>query len=364
MLKALSLLTLVGMALPWQAPPVIQNAKLEVRRGVTLDREMSALAAATATDPVWVAWRAAMVPGDRDLCSSYYDSRYGGFRGMFLDGSAVDASGRPRTIAPPSGPVPLEAGTNLIVLVRLVEGGLERVRAVGDDCPLDAGGRTVYWLEGVTAADSVRWLESLTRGDAGGGVPVGTWRPIASSALNAIALHGAADAEAILDRLAGSSEDQSLRNQAWTLLASHRGAHGFTTLKRLIETDTAPATRRQLVSPLAQTRQPGTVDALRVLARDPDARVRAEAIYWYAVRAGAASVPDVMRAIDADADPAVRRRAVSGLARLPNDEGVPHLITLARTSRDTEVRKAAVSALGQSKDPRATAFLEELLKRS
>jgi len=46
---------------------------------------------------------------------------------------------------------------------------------------------------------------------------------------------------------------------------------------------------------------------------------------------------------------------------LPKDEGVPLLIGLARTNRNPQVRKQAMFWLGQSKDPRALAFFEEVL---
>jgi HEAT repeat protein len=42
---------------------------------------------------------------------------------------------------------------------------------------------------------------------------------------------------------------------------------------------------------------------------------------------------------------------------------VPTLIQPARTNKNFAVQKQAVSALGQTKDPRAVTFLEELLKR-
>jgi HEAT repeat protein len=58
----------------------------------------------------------------------------------------------------------------------------------------------------------------------------------------------------------------------------------------------------------------------------------------------------------------VRQRAVSGIGALPGDAGVPTLIQLVKDSRDVVVRKQAITVLGRSKDPRALAFLQELLK--
>ena len=58
----------------------------------------------------------------------------------------------------------------------------------------------------------------------------------------------------------------------------------------------------------------------------------------------------------------MKRRAVSALRELPNGDGIPLLIQLAKTSRDPEVRKQAMSSLGQSRDQRAVAFFEDVLK--
>jgi HEAT repeat protein len=86
-------------------------------------------------------------------------------------------------------------------------------------------------------------------------------------------------------------------------------------------------------------------------------------VYWYGRRAGTAGAANVRSIIEADADQNVKNRGVSALASLPNNAGVAPLIDLARTSPQQSVRKEAVTALGRTKDPRAVAYLEELLRR-
>jgi HEAT repeat protein len=58
----------------------------------------------------------------------------------------------------------------------------------------------------------------------------------------------------------------------------------------------------------------------------------------------------------------VKRRAVFALSQLPKDEGVPMLIEIARSNRNPEVRRQAMFWLGQSHDPRAVAFFEQVLE--
>jgi HEAT repeat protein len=53
---------------------------------------------------------------------------------------------------------------------------------------------------------------------------------------------------------------------------------------------------------------------------------------------------------------------VFALSQLPRDEGVPKLIDVARNNRNREVRRQAMFWLGQSNDPRALKFFEEVLQ--
>jgi HEAT repeat protein len=147
------------------------------------------------------------------------------------------------------------------------------------------------------------------------------------------------------------------------VLAAFRGAHGAATVTRLITAAREADERRNLITALGQSHEPAAVDTLRTLTHDADAKVRAEAVYYFVVRGGAATIPSALDLIRTDPDDTVRRRAVSGLARLPADTAVPTLIQLVRTSQDAVARKEAMSALSQSKDPRAVALLEEILKR-
>ena len=67
--------------------------------------------------------------------------------------------------------------------------------------------------------------------------------------------------------------------------------------------------------------------------------------------------------MEEDPDTEVKRKAVFALSQLPKAEGVPLLIETARKNRNREVRKQAMFWLGQSDDPRALAFFEEVLGR-
>ena len=113
---------------------------------------------------------------------------------------------------------------------------------------------------------------------------------------------------------------------------------------------------------LAMHREPAALDRLLAAARDGvTAQIRGQALFWLAQRAGDKAVGAISDAIARDPDTDVKKRAVFALSQLPKDEGVPRLIEVARTNANPAVRKQAMFWLGQTKDPRALKFFEEIL---
>jgi HEAT repeat protein len=84
-------------------------------------------------------------------------------------------------------------------------------------------------------------------------------------------------------------------------------------------------------------------------------------LFWLAQRAGKKAEATITEAIENDPETDVKKRAVFALSQLPKDEGVPLLIQVAKTNTNGVVRKQAMFWLGQSHDPRALAFFEEVL---
>ena len=96
---------------------------------------------------------------------------------------------------------------------------------------------------------------------------------------------------------------------------------------------------------------------------DRSPRIRGEALFWLAQRAGQKIAESAINdAIANDPETEVKKKAVFALTQMPSGAGVPLLIQVARTNRNPEVRKQAIFWLGQSKDERALAFIEEVLK--
>jgi HEAT repeat protein len=191
--------------------------------------------------------------------------------------------------------VVLEPPSDLVILARVEQGAVTRLRTFSPDCDIDGGGMQIVWLENVPAAASIAWLATL--------------------------VDGAGDRE----------RDNRVIRPAVAALALHPD-------------------RPALAALIAWARQ------------DPRREVRNQALFWLSQRAGQEAAAAITDALQNDPETEVKRRAVFALSQLPKDEGIPLLIQVAKTNGNPDVRKQAMFWLGQSHDPRAVMFFEEVLR--
>jgi HEAT repeat protein len=139
------------------------------------------------------------------------------------------------------------------------------------------------------------------------------------------------------------------------------GAQSVDFLKTLITTPDGRNQSESALSAIALHRDAAATAAILDLAKNGTPKLRQRALVWIARRAESQAAGIITQAIDNDPDVEVKKQAVSALNQLPRDEGVPLLIKLARSHTNPVVRKQAMFWLGQSKDPRALSFFEEVL---
>jgi HEAT repeats len=336
----------------------ITNAKMETRSAAQgLEPEVRAVAArATA---VWIGYRAPMVRGPRHLCCADAGSLNGSCCGAcrLERGSGVTLSENET----PGLRVALEPPTELLVFARLEAGHVVRVRTFTPDCDIDASGMPLTWMTDVKIADSVAWLTSLVTGAADA---ADRNDPVAKPAIGAIALHDDGAADRVLESFVTATRPEWVRRETAFWLGTARGDAGVRLLARMIAEDSSEQVREQAVFGLSVSAQPSALTTLISTARaDRSARVRGRALFWLATRAGKQAIDTIAAAIDGDPDTGVKKQAVFALSRLPKEEGVARLLEVARTNKNPEVRKQAMFWLGQSNDPRAVTFFEEILTR-
>jgi hypothetical protein len=242
---------------------------------------------------------------------------------------------------------------DLFLLVRFERGQATRVRAINSDCVIDASGTSVRWLTGVPTGESVSYLLSLVSRDAS--------RSFSSAAIAAISFHGAAG-EPALEQLVSSGQPEQTREQAAFWIGTQSSPRGIELIRKLAREDKDERFRRYLTFALYTASDDSAVQGLiRMAHDDPASTVRGQALFWMAQKAGSKMVGDIAASVENDPDTEVKRRAVFALAQIPNGEGIPKLIEVARTNRNAAVRKQAVFWIGQSHDPRALSFVEDVL---
>ena len=247
---------------------------------------------------------------------------------------------------------------SVYILYRFEKGDLLKVRSVGAGCHLNAGGVSFAWLEGVRPEESIALLGDLVNRTSQS-------HKVLEEALLSISFHAAPEATHALEQIATSSASEHTREQAAFWLGVQRGHDGFVALKSLENKSTDDARfREKLTFDFSQNSDPGAEDELLHMAKfDSEAKVRGQALFWIAQKAGKRATGALTDAIQNDPETDVKKRAVFALSQLPKDESIPQLIHVADTNSNLTVRKEAFFWLGQSQDPRALAYLEQVLKR-
>ncbi len=359
-LRVLSAAALLLAALPAAAQqPRVTHARFQARPATQgLEREFRAVLAAQSS-PAWLGYAVPMSAGERQLCcfSGSSDATWhSGCRLERNDGFSIHNEDSTAS----RGLVKLEGPQRLLVLWRVEQKRVGRILAVSEDCELDAGGLPFLWLGDVPGAESVGLLSAYVRVDEG---ETRAEEKFWKRAVSAVAFHADPAADRALESFVETGRPASLREHAAFWLGAARGKSGFHLLQKMARQDPSDRVREKVAFALSQSKEPEAVEEMIRMARsDATPRVRGQALFWLAQIAGRKASQAITRAIEDDPETDVKKKAVFALSQLPKGEGVPLLIQVARTNSNPAVRKQALFWLGQSNDPRALAFIEEILR--
>jgi len=306
-------------------PKLLINAQTDTRSAASgLEREFKTLVAAQ-SQPGWIGYS---VPAVRNT----------GWGCEYVRDSGATA-----------GVIHLEPPTEAVILYRVENNAVNRVRAISPYCEIDAGGVPVHWLTDVQPAQSIALLETMVTNRENFG----------DNPLHAIAMHADPSAVKALEHYLATDQPDSIRLRAVSYVASR----DFNLVKKIIAADRDLRVRERAVSSLANNKQPEAEELLlSIAATGDDSRLRLQAISGLGRKSGARVTAALTSIAEKDTDGTVRRRALSALQNMPDGEGVPVLIQLAKSERNPETKKQAMQSLQNSRDPRALAFFEEFLK--
>lgn len=336
----------------------LTNAKMESQpvKG-ELDRTFRALVDAQ-EEATWIGYAVPVVEGNFHICCSSSEDRHlpaalrryrckleGRDDGMNFQ-TSDDADAR-------------EKAQSLVVLYRITGRGVGKIRVFTDDCQLDAGGLKVLWLTEVKPEESIELLASFVRENQDESK---TGRKASEAAICAIALHADLAADRALERFIDPKRPEEVRKDTAFWLGNVRGQKGYEILRRMVQDDPNDKVREQCIFALHISKVPEAINTIIEIARkDKSAHLRGQALFWLSQKAGEKAARAISDAVENDPETDVKKKAVFALSQLPKEQGTPKLIQVARVNRNKEVRKDAIFWLGQSNDPRALDFFEEIL---
>jgi HEAT repeats len=345
-----------GIAFANGAQSQFVNANTETRTAAQGLEAAVQQVASQSQEPVWLAYQVDSVGGNRSACCNYHDDgdQNGSCGKCNLEKQHVDSLFTQNQNAT----VKLEQPSQVIVLLRVDQKRVMRIRLVSANCTLDAGGLRVVWLTNVKPGESVALLARNVREDGherdGDG--------LTEQAVMAIAQHADPSADPVLANFVAPDQPPWLREKTSFWLGASRGKSGLKLLEKMATSDPNGDVRAKVAFALFVSHEPEAVDdMLRIAKDDPEPHVRGQALFWLAQKAGQKASNAITAAIQNDPDTEVKKKAVFALSQMPKDDGVPKLIEVAQNNRNPEVRKQAMFWLGQSNDPRALAFFEKIL---
>ena len=284
---ALTSVVLLGAVAAAQQPR-ITNARVAPQGA---GGNLSALFRSLLAAQVEAAWIGYSVPvgGDRMMCCFTNSNGTTYISGSFVssdgpccgacriepqaEGTGVRSSNAPAT--PATAPVKLEGSARMVVMFRVVDKQVERIRTFSEECELDAGGRQVHWLQDVRPAESIALLQTLIGTDAD------RKTRITNGAIGAIGMHADPAAAPALMKLATDHPSGAVRGDALFWVAQLASQKAVGPITAAIENDPDTDVKKRAVFALSQLpKAEGVPLLINVARKNANPAVRKQAMFW------------------------------------------------------------------------------------
>jgi HEAT repeats len=257
----------------------ISNANLETRAvTTTLEREVQTIA--SRGQAVWIGYRTPMIPGERHMCCSDSVSSAGACCGVCrLESGGGVTMTRANDIDLRASRIVLEPPADVLILARVENSAIVRLRTFTPDCDIDGSAMPIVWLENVRPADSEAWLTSLARSDTSGNRD--RENRVVRPAIGALALHPGQSAVTTLVAIARTDQRTGIRSQALFWLSQRAGEEATSTIKTAVDNDPEIEVKRRAVFALSQLPAAEGIPLLIELARTHrSVEIRRQAMFW------------------------------------------------------------------------------------
>lgn len=159
------------------------------------------------------------------------------------------------------------------------------------------------------------------------------------------------------------TESKDLRRHAVHSMSGNRTGAALEELLKLYERDADSSIRRVILQVLMEMDDPrARAKVLEAARSGPDVGVRRAAIHRLSESKDPQTFETLIGMYDAETDLEVKRQLLHAFANSKRKRGLQKLMDVARRDPNVALRKEAVHWLGESNDPDALKFLEELLK--
>lgn len=295
----------------------------------------------------------------------------------------------------------------------------------GSECSVDADNRQVYAIDGVTQEQSISFLDGLVASDhtenqskhvlskAVGGIAMHSgknalamlekyaddaskklrhesifWLGQARNKLGyesllviiddegraekdrthsvfALSVNSYSGASKTLVDYAKSHPNEKVQSESLFWLAQNHKDKASDVIQHVFENSEKLRVRKKAVFSLAQLKTPESWEQLVATAKSSDDRdIQKEAIFWLSQDEDNNPVSVLLDLIQGENPRPIKDKAVFSLSQLPAEQSTPALLSLIKTSNQKLVKKKALFWLGQSADPRALEYLEQMLTSS
>src|SRR5215203_1370399 len=218
--------------------------------------------------------------------------------------------------------------------------------------------QAIFWLGQVRSDRAVTLLEDVLKNTND--------KEIKDKALFALSQHNSTRAGQILrDFAERESEDEELREQAIFWLGQKRSEENANYLKGLYTRVKRDALKEKIIFSLSQQRGFGNGEWIMNIALDPkqSTEMRKQALFW-AGQNGGATTESFATLYDKMTEQEIKEQLIFVFSQRGRDaKAIEKLMDIAKNDKDREMRSKAVFWLGQSRDPRAVKFLEDLISK-
>lgn len=167
-----------------------------------------------------------------------------------------------------------------------------------------------------------------------------------------------------LFEIARTASEGELRGEAIFWVGQRGDDQAADALIALLDSERDLSLRKKIIFSLAQMNNPKARGKLMDVVRNSDnPELRGETIFWLAQTGGDDTVNFLSQLYDSEKTIEVKKKIIFSLTQAKNRKAaLQKLMAIAKSDPSPEARKEAVFWIGQSHDPEAIKFLEDILK--